>query len=211
MKKSLIIGLLGMVCSAGSSFGQGIIRLDNYNTSGPYVTYGSPGIPANGVSGTSGIVGGGLKQGWTLGLYYVVGDVTSSIIFVPSGSADPSTLGGGLVLGAGNGSTAAFASLGVGSFPGAAISGSAFSVPGTSESGGDTITIMMVAYSGSGYANAVWRGHSSAFIMPTSAANSSAPNPVGRYMLGFAVVPEPSVWVLACMSGFILLRSWPRK
>jgi hypothetical protein len=47
MKKKLFLSILGMV--AVSSFGQGYIALDNYNSAThPLVTYGG-GAPANGV------------------------------------------------------------------------------------------------------------------------------------------------------------------
>src|SRR5665213_1867507 len=117
MKLSLIVGLLSVTCGAASSFGQGTIILDNYNSVGPFVTYGSPGIPANGVSGASGIVGlgvgSGLLSGWTFGLYYALGDVRGSIGIDPTGFnfGDPSTFGGGLTLATGSGSTAPFDSI----------------------------------------------------------------------------------------------------
>lgn len=206
MKLSLIIGLLGITCGVTSSFGQGSVFLDNYNTDGPVVTYGSGGIPANGVSGASGAVGTGLQAGWTLGFYFVVGNAT--INSDPTGGADPTSLGGGLTLATGSGSTAAFFTSSFGT-PGEVLAGSGFAVPGTAIAGGDTITLMAVAYNGASYVSSTARAHSAAFTMVTSANNSASPNKIGSFMPGFAiVVPEPSITALAGLSGaaFVFLR-----
>jgi hypothetical protein len=209
MKKSWIIGLIGLACSATASFGQGTILLDNYNTGGPLVTYGGGGVPANGVSGTPGTVGTGLLAGWTFGFYYALGNVTGSIGSEGGGNwADPSTLGGGLALATGFGSTAAFCTIASGNTPGAALANRTFSVPGTSVDGGNTITLEMVAYSGSSYDNSSYRAHSAPFTMTTSANTSVIPHPVGSFMPAFSIIaiPEPSVWVFAGAGGFALIR-----
>ena len=208
MKKSLIIGLVSFA-SAIASLGQGTVDMDNYNyTPFPIVTYGSAGIPRDGVSGTFGTDGGGLQVGWTAGLYYAVGDVTASVAADPTGYADPSALGGGLILGSGPGSTVPlFASSGL---PGYFVPNALFSVPNTSAAGGDTVTLMVIAYnSNSGsYANANWRGHSAAFTMTTSSSSPIAPRGVGATMPPFSVfaVPEPSVFALGALGALALLR-----
>src|SRR5271169_4450696 len=92
MRKSILLGILGMTVGVTQSFGLGYILMDNYNSSGPDITYGPGGL---------GPVGTGLGTGWTAGLYYALGDVRASIAADPTGFADPSTLGGGLVLGTG--------------------------------------------------------------------------------------------------------------
>src|SRR5258708_4739050 len=108
MKKSLMLGVFGLAAIVNSSMGQGLILLDNYNTGGPNVTYGSTGIPAKWIGRHFGSRGTGLQAGWTLGFYYVLGDVRSSIIPDPPGEGIPSVFGGGLILATGTGSTAAF-------------------------------------------------------------------------------------------------------
>jgi len=201
MERALIIGLLSVACATVSSFGQGTISVDTYNVINfSFVSYGSSGIPANGVSGTPGNVNGGLQQGWTMGLYYVVGNVT--VGSDPSGNTgDPSTFGG-LTLATGSGTTAPFGTSLTGFLPGYALSPVALSVPGTSSAGGDIITVEIVAYSGSSYSAALYRGHSATFTMPTAAFDSN-PTKVGNYMPSFSVfpVPEPSVFALAGLSA----------
>ncbi len=67
-----------------SSFGEGVIALDNYfshsGLGGPVITY-EFGWPANGVSGATG--SGGLGSAFTEGLYYAVGAIS---IIDPAGS-----------------------------------------------------------------------------------------------------------------------------
>lgn len=204
MKRSLILALLGAACSVSSSFGQGYIFLDNYFTFGPDITYGA-GVPVNGVSGTLATPGNGLQAGWTFGFYYALGNVTGSVAADPSGIWDPAQLGGGLALATGANSTAAFfTSTG---FAGEATTGAGnyFQVPGTTVPGG-TLTVMAVAYSGSSYDNATYRGHSTAFTLVTG--NSTSPTVVGSAMPTFSVsqVPEPSIFALAGVGAFAFLR-----
>jgi hypothetical protein len=190
MKKSLILGLLSLAATVTPSFGQGTIFLDNYFTSGPSVTYGA-GTP--------------LPAGWTMGFYYAVGNQTGVISSDPTGTALPETLGGGLALAIGSGSTAAFYTSSFNT-PGQAFASAFFSVPGTAFAGGDTITVMVIAYTGLTYAGASARGHSTAFTMATSAGNSSGPNSIGDFMPGFNVpVPEPSVFAIASLAASALL------
>jgi hypothetical protein len=206
MKKSFIIGLLGVVGCATASFGQGVISLDNYTTSGPIVTYGTGDIPANGANGSQGVVGTGLQSGWTLGFFYVIGNVT--VGSDPSGGnfGDPSTYAAGFILATGPGSTAEF---GASSFntPGEAFAPVAFSVPGTATGGGDAVTVIAVAYAGSSYFQAPLRGHSAAFTMTTSANISVIPNRIGSSMPAFSifVIPEPSIAVLSALGGLALV------
>jgi hypothetical protein len=211
MKKSLLIGLLGLSLNVASSFGQGTIFLDNYFTSGPDVRYGTPGIPANGFGGAQGTPGTGLLAGWSMGFYYALGDVRGSIVPDPTGMLIPSGLGSALVLATGAGSTAEFFTSSFGT-AGEGFSSSFFGVPGTAAAGGNTITMMVVAYAGSDYATAGSRGHSDAFVMTTSASTSSNPNQVGNYMPAFSVnAPEPSSFALMGMSGIAWLIVRRRK
>ncbi|MFZ0825785.1 MAG: PEP-CTERM sorting domain-containing protein [Verrucomicrobiia bacterium] len=187
MKWKLLLSILGM--AAVSAFGQSTIWLDNYNTGGPNVTH----FNANGP---------GLGAGYTMGLYYALGNVTGSVSTDPTGIADPTTLGGGLVLGTGVGSTAAFYTSAFNT-PGEAMAGAAFTVPGTSAAGGNLITLMITAYNGFSYLSSFDRGHSTAFTLTTSAESSPDPISTGTAMPAFYIgLPEPSTFVL---TGFALL------
>jgi PEP-CTERM motif len=213
MKKSLMLGLLALGVSAASTLAQSVIKLDNYNSAGPYVNYGEAGMPANGVSGASGAVGTGLQAGWTFGFYYALGNVTGTQGTDPNSNpiGIPGTGGfaPGLTLASGSGSTAAFASSAFNN-PGAAKAGSVFVIPGTSGNGAETITVMAVAYNGADYASSSYRGHSSEFTLTTSSSTSTSPTLVGSGMPAFSVfiVPEPSVFALAGLgaAGLMLIR-----
>jgi hypothetical protein len=181
MKKTLLLGMVGLA-SVLSTYGQSTILLDNYQTSGPYIT-DQASAP--------------LGAGWTMGLYYALGDVTGSVAADPSGFADPGSLGGGLALGTGAGSTAAFSTSTFG-LDGTALGGSFFAVPGTSGNGGELITVMITAYNGGDYLSSLIRGHSQAFTMTTSSSTSPAANAIGADMPGgFSVVPVPEPTTLA--------------
>jgi len=206
MKKTLIIGLLGLAASVAPSFGQGIIALDNYlsngGNNGPgFVLYGQAGIPANGTSGGAGTSGSGIVAGWTVGFYWVAGNQVANVTPDATGTAVPA--GGGLALATGSGSTAP-------SF--------AFSTPGTYEAtaayatagvaAGGTITMELIAYntSAGSYANAGYRGHSTAFTM-TVADPTGAPNLSGNFAPSFNVlpVPEPTTFALSGLGAAALL------
>jgi PEP-CTERM motif len=196
MKKSILSAIIGLAVSATSSFGLGVIMIDNYDSfngnGGPLVTYG----PGAGI-----LTGQGLGPGWTAGLYFAQGDTRSSIMSDPSGYADPSTLGGGLTLGTGPGSTAAFFSstLIFGEF----LAGTSFAI---NDSPGDTVTLMIVAYTGFSYSTSLNRGHSDAFIMTTSLITDPNAHKVGDYMPGFSVpVPEPATLALGGMALAVLI------
>jgi hypothetical protein len=201
MKKSLIVGLLGLAASIAPSFGQGIIILDNYNTGGPNVVYGA-GVPINGQSGALGTVGGAVSSAnWTVGLYWAAGNQVGSVI--PGSGTDIPT-GGGIALGTGTGSTAIIAGPLDFNTPGQFLAGSTFTTPGVAAGG--TITLEIVAYSGANYAASNYRGHSSVFTM-TVADPTGAPNAVGTAMSGFSVlpVPEPSIFALSGLGAAALM------
>jgi len=196
MKTKLLLSILGITALA--SFGQGVILLDNYNTYGPEVTYGG---------GYGGLTGMGLGEGWTMGFYYALGDATGLMTADPSGVGNPAILGP-LTLGTGSGSTAEFYDTSFG-LPGEAMASRPFVVPGTSSSGGEVIALVLVAYNGANYLSTLYRGHSTAFTMTTSAYYSANPNRIGDFMPGFSVfiiIPEPSVLAFVCLlSGSWLL------
>ena len=195
MKKSIVLAIVGLAAGmATSSYGQGAIKLDNYNTYGPNVTYGA---------GSDGALGAGVNPSYTMGLYYfnASGNNTGFINFDPTGIANPTNLGS-LFLGTGAGSTAAF---GFGGMPGQALAGAAWAVPGSL--GGDLWTFMIVAYNGASYATATDRGHSAAFNLTTSAASNPTTVQIGSGMAAFSVfaVPEPTTLALAALGGLSLL------
>jgi len=200
MKKKLVLSILGM--AALSSFGQGVIRLDTYNTYGPYVTYGA---------GSDGALGTGLSSAYTMGIYYwnALGNFVGSTAADPTrdpfiagsfGYADPTTLGN-YVLGTGLGSTAVF---GFGGTPGAAYSGFDWAVPIVpGPTGGATITLIIVAYEGASYDTAIYRSHSAPFTIVTSDASSPDPVKTGSAMpwCGVFPVPEPSTFAFVLLGG----------
>lgn len=205
MKKSLILGLLGLAATAIPSFGQGLILLDNYNTGGPNIVYGAN-VPQNGVSGTLGTVGAAINSptGWTLGFYWVAGDQTANIVADPSGIAIPT--GGGIALATGGGSTAIIDGPTSFNTPGEALASASYTAAGVASAG--TITVEVIAYSGANYGSATYRGHSSAFTMTVSDPTSNNPNKIGAAMpAGFSVlpVPEPSIFALSGLGAAALM------
>jgi hypothetical protein len=200
MKKSTVLGILGLAVAAASAFGQGYITLDNYMSgTDPIITYGA-GVPLNGVSGALGTVGAGLNNAWTVGLYWAPGTLA---LYDPAGCGMPNA---SLILGTGVGSTAAVAGFEVFGCPGYYSSISAFNTGSTANT---TITLEIVVYdtAGGSYAAASYRMHSAAFTMPTFAATSPYPICVGDYMpgtLSLLLIPEPTALALAGLAGLSL-------
>ena len=201
MKKSLLIGIIGLTAGVVSSYGQGYINLDNYFTNngsaGPgFILYG-PNVFANGVSGALGTLNGKIGAGWTVGIYFVGG--TQSIVD-PAGSGIPNAA---LALGTGTGSsTTSFFSSTAGTFS-AAQAWNSGSVLNT------TITAEIVAFDTAGgtYANAGFRGHSAPFSMPTALFTAPSKPGVGDFFTSFQVlqVPEPTTLALAGLGSLSLL------
>lgn len=201
MKKSIFVGIASFAVAGACSFGQGFIALDNYNSSvHPLVTYGA---------GFGAQTGMGLRDDWTAGIYFAQGNVLASINPDPTGVADPSTLGGGLVVGTGPGSTTI-------------IFRSIFNTPGqfgsantflASPTAGATITAMVVAYNGSDYNSSLIRGHSAAFTMMTVAGNAPTPSYIGDAMPTFSVniIPEPSMFALSGLGAAALMLRRRKK
>jgi hypothetical protein len=212
MKKSLIIGIVGL--AAISSFGQGQISLSNYSSS--LLSVGHPLqdiIYGAGSGGTMGIrVANNSTAGgpFTAGLYYVntSGNFTANFAADPTGWEDPTTLYSGpgvLTLATGPGATGGIGNLDTGT-PGEYGPSQAFN-PGLGQ--GVTITAMTIAYNGSSYANAFNRGHSTAYTIVTS-VGTTFPNLTGVSESdgGFAVlsIPEPSVLALSSLGALMLVR-----
>jgi len=202
MKKTLLLGALSLAVSASSTLAQGLISLDNYDsTAHPLITYAA-GTPANGSSGALGTVGAGIgSTGWTGGLYWTAG---SGGINDPAGTGDPAAP---LVLATGTGSTVAAADANT-----FGTAGQFASVPvwNSGSTANTTLTLEIIAYSGANYANAAYRGHSAPFSMPTGLITDTTPKYVGDYMSTFSVgpvgaVPEPTTFALAGLGAAALM------
>jgi len=195
MKKTILLGILGLATAATSSFGQGFIQLDNYNShggaGGPLITYGA---------NSGGTVGTGINNTWTVGLYFANGNVTLSDSSAGTGNVDPL-----LALASGSGSTVAVQSTAFGN-AGEFAASTAFNAGGAA---GDTLTLELVAYltSAGSYANSAIRGHSAAFTMADAAINITPKPLVGDFMSTFSVaqIPEPSIFALAGLGAAALM------
>jgi hypothetical protein len=202
MKKTILLGLLGLAAASLPSFGQGTIALDNYDsTQHPLVTYGA---------NTGGTVGSAITTGtYTAGWYFVntAGNFVGSFAADASGNAIPTGLYSGpgtLTLATGIGSTGGINNGDTG-MPGEYAPPQAFN-PGLGE--GATVTVMIIAYDTGSYAGASNRGHSTAFTMTTSTGSAFAPfSGNSETDGGFAVhpVPEPTVFALAGIGAAALM------
>ena len=203
MKKSLVLGIVSLAAAAVTSYGQGYIWLDNYISGGTLLVYGSdlfsgPSVPANGVSGPMGVIGTGLNNDWTVGLYWAPSTVS---LTDPAGPGMPM---GPLVLGTGLGSTVSVAGPEAFGMPGYYSSMIAFNSGSTANT---TITLEIVVYdtAGGSYAAAAYRMHSAPFSMPTAAAPSASVPGTGAYMPGQLFwTPEPSTLTLVGLGGLAL-------
>lgn len=179
MKRTLLLTILGIsaVSSEFSAHAQGRIRLDTYNTEGPYISdfFSLQPIP--------------LSAGLTVGMYYAFGDVVAAAnATLVTSIAIP---GAGLGVATGLGSTAQLGA----DAPGLYVSPFDWVVPGSGSSS-QPVTIVVVAYNGADYASSLYRGHSQAFLMNTAVGVNFAPI-TGSYMNSFVVVvPEPSSFAL---------------
>ena len=208
MKKSIALSILGLAAVTASSFGRGLIWLDNYNSNGgyggPIVTYGpiwhGMGVPANGFSGPLGTPGTGLNSNWTAGLYFTIG---TPYIADPTSPWEPNQQ---LSLATGAGSTAQFDS-GFAPIPGEFSSPTGFN---TGAPVGSVITAELVVYAGSSYASALYRMHSAPFTITTQ-----GPFPpftlIGDAMLAGGIgsmsviaVPETRTLTFAGLGGLAL-------
>ena len=211
MKKSLLLGILGLGAVTMSSRGQGIILLQNDEIAGaPYVLYGNN-VPANGVSGALGTPGASISStGFTAGFYWAAGTVP--VPTDPTGIADPSTLNPLLILATGLGSTSSIAGASVAGDPGSYLATAAFVTPGVAAGG--TITMETIAYNtGAGsYVNASYRGHSDAYQVvvgdPTGAPTSTGPTSLP---ISVNVVPEPSALALSGIGAAALMLTRKKK
>lgn len=203
MKKQILIGVVGLVTCAATSFGQGFVILDNYNATGGLVTYG-PNVPQNGVSGPLGTLGTGLLSGWTVGLYYVLG---TPAISDPPFTTDPVAP---LALATGGPTSGATVAVYDSSFstPGQFASPYNFQVPGGVA--GQLVTLELIVYdtADGSWASAHYRGHSAPFVLTMQTGTAIPPTAqVGPAFSAFGVeqVPEPATLALAGLGGLSLL------
>jgi hypothetical protein len=201
MKKSLILGALSLAATIATTYGQGQIWLDNYDsTAHPTVKYGA---------GSGGTLNNPVNTAYTAGLYFVSGSQVGAFAADPTGTALPTSLFSGtgtLTLASGTGATGnianatdVFGTLGQ------------YAPAQTYQCGigaGATVTVMIIAYNDGSYANATVRGHSTAFTMVTS-VGTAVPAYSGDSETdgGFQVlpVPEPSVFALSGLGAAALM------
>ena len=192
-----------------SAHAQGRVIIDNYNTYGPYVTYGaganqiagtSAGTPIhNGANGTAGTIN------WTMGIYYALGDVTATVGSDSSGFGTSSF--NGLTLATGQGSSTA-------NLHGGADAGSFSSVDSYIIQGytAGPVTLETIVYSGADYASSLFRGHSAAYTTtPATGIVTSTTTGTGMSAFGVFAVPEPSTFALAGLGAAALLAFRRKK
>jgi len=199
MKKSIILGILGLTTAAVTSYGQGVVFLDNYLVSSTAL-----------VSYSAALGGGLLPAGFTAGIYYdptANANITGSISADPTGTADPTTLGA-LVAATGPGSTAAF--IGSGAFY---ASASFLIQPGAATPAQSSYTLMLVAYNGATYGTSTIRGHSTALYVQDAAPSTPYGGDLGQAFSAFSVtsVPEPTTMALGGLGLAALLVARRKK
>jgi len=208
MKKTLVAAILGLAAAA-SIQAQGFIQLYNYNNATP-----ATGINNNVITygiNSGGTLGAAVSGGYTVGMYYAIGDVTASVNAAFTSAID---VPAGMTLATGAGSTALLGGDGfpAGTYGNTASYGGAGFPPGT-QAVNFLVTIVVVAYNGTGYTSldTTARGHSQAFTM--TANTFATPNQTGSFQNPFSVVavPEPSTFALAGLGLASLLIFRRRK
>jgi len=212
MKRKLLASVIGIAASlvVTSAHAQGRISLDNYNSSGPSIVYGSGPSQMVGVVAGNGIQNSAAANGaagaltWKMGLYWALGDVTAGVGADNSGFGTSSF--NGLTLGTGSGSTTTSFS----AVPGRFTPPPDFSVPGYGTTG--LVTIEIIAYSGADYASSAYRGHSAAYtITPATGSAFGTTTGTGMNQFGVFAVPEPSTFALAGLGAAALLAFRRKK
>jgi len=204
MKRTLILGVLGLAASVATTYGQGFITLDNYDSNAhPLVTYGA-GIPGE-IPGTP--IGPG--AGYNVGFYYVnsAGNFVSDFTASGSGIVLPTYTGPGtLTLATGTGSTAVIADDNSLNNPGTYAPTQSFQ-PGLGA--GATVTMEVIAYHGSSFASGTDVGYSTPFTMVTSVGsaiqNYSGDSENGGITVLPTTIPEPSAFGLSGIGAAALM------
>jgi len=194
MKKSIVLGILGLAAAAVTGYGQGCIFLDNYISS----TYNPVCLGAD--------LDGLAPVGFTVGLYYdhtANQNIIGAIGADPVGTAIPTSLNPLLVAATGPGSTAPIFT------PGYFMATASFLIqPGAAVPAQSSYTIMVVMYNGADYTSSTIRGHSAAVYWqdaaPSVACGADIGNafPANTPMIG--IVPEPTTLALAGLGGLSL-------
>jgi len=200
MKRTVLFSILGVGLSLtviSSARAQGRIALDNYNTSGPLISYDLPGHPG---------INDSLPSQWTIGFFWAPGDVRATTGNDPSGDGATSTWANGLTLAGGAGTTAHI----VPGYPGMFLQTDANDAVLAGVSSGQ-VTMAVFAYAGGGsYNTSTLRGHSTAFLI-TPAQGSNFATLVGSAMPAFLIpIPEPSLAGLGA-AGVVALLVQRRK
>jgi hypothetical protein len=180
MKKSIILGILGLAAGVASTFGQGAVFLDNYQFS----TY-------NPVTLSPALGGGLAPAGYTVQLWVdptANANITGSVAADPTGVALPSALNAAFVAASGAGSTAAMATS-AGGLAGYYEASASYLIQASGATQ-NSYTIMVVAFNGATYATSANRGHSAALYL----ADANVSTPFGGDIgLGFPVGTGPTI------------------
>lgn len=205
MKKSLVLGFLGLAAGAVSSYGQGAIFLDNYllSTDNPVYEHTFLGTFL-------------LPAGYTVGLYYdptanqnIAAAVNAAEAADPFEESDPHSLNAALVAATGPGSTAPIYSMPA--LAGYFSASSSFLIqPGATVPAQSSYTIMLVAYNGATYDTSIFRGYSAAVYIQDAAPSIAQGGDIGEAfpantpLFTIFVTPEPGTLALAGLGGLAL-------
>jgi len=203
MKKTLVLSILGLTAAAVSSYGQGSIAFDTYNThaqAGTITTYASSVTPA-------GLQGLGLDSTFTGELLWSTANIADT--------ATSGTVAAGTALSAGwnVGSVSTF-------FTGAAaaagyVVGPNLDLTSTQLGGVNanlTLYFEVVAFTGASYATAGgYAGHSATFQAtlaqsPTLPSADQLNNLQAFSVYNVTSVPEPATLALLALGGLAMLR-----
>jgi hypothetical protein len=206
MKKTLILSILGLTAAAVSSYGQGSVAFDTYDThssAGTITTYG------NGA-----LVGTGIGSTFTGELLW------STVDIVDSATTGPLTVGSQLTAGWNVGISGLFSTGNVSAPNSGFISlQNNLNLTAGQWNQSSTVYFEVVAFSGSGYASTAgtFAGHSATFtavpaIAPAIPNGSSQLNNLAPFSVySVTAVPEPTSLALAGLGGFGMLMALRRK